>query len=491
MALLYGFDFTDAERAFRTASRFDPASPMPYWGIAMANGPNYNAPFPTLPEERAASDALAQARLRAPEVGLSHDLIAALTLRLDCVPRPNYTALNSAYAGAMRGLAGRYPDLADVQTLFAESLMSEHAWRLWGPAGAPGPDTREILSVLGSTLQRWPDDIGANHLYIHAVEASPHPELGLRSAQRMAAIGAAVGQGGGHLLHMAAHIYMRTGDYVAAEASTRAAFQSDRPLLENPVANPAYALGYAVHNLVFLMRAAEADGDLAQAQSAANELARVAEGARGEGEHGGGALDVGALEVPVRFGLWQSILAIPARPEAVPFRAAFAHFARGCAFAGLGQLPQALRERAALRSFLLTPEAPRAVGIPALPARIWYELAVHSLDARIQAARNQPAAGATQWRQAMAAADALPYAEPPAWPPVAVSLGAALLQAGDARAAEAAFRNALTRWPSDPRALFGLESALRRQNRIAEAETARREYLSQWRGASPPRLSVF
>jgi len=369
--------------------------------------------------------------------------------------------------------------------------MSEHAWHLWTAEGKPGPDTLEILRVLDSVLQRWPNHIGANHLYVHAVEASRHPERGLPSAHRMAALGTAVGPGGGHLLHMAAHIYMRTGDYVAAEASTRAAFQSDRPLLDQPVANPAYALGYAVHNLVFLLRAAEADGDLAQAQSAAAELTRVAASARGQGQQGGGALDVATLETSVRFGLWQEILATPLSPGAAPFQEAYAHFARGCSFAALGQVSQALRERTALHDLLRIPGPQRGVGIPELPARTWHELAVHSLDARIQSARNQPALSANQWRQAVATAATLPYAEPPAWPPVAVSLGAALLRVGDARGAESAFRDALARWPNDPRALFGLESALRRQGRSAEADAAHRGYVAQWRGTAPPRLSDF
>ena len=109
----------------------------------------------------------------------------------------------------MRGLAKQYPDDCDAQTLYADSLMVLNPWKLWGKDGKPAEGTEEIVRVLEEVMRRDPDHIGANHLYIHAIEASSHPEMGLEAAARLPVLAPNCG----HLVHMPSHIYARVGDH--------------------------------------------------------------------------------------------------------------------------------------------------------------------------------------------------------------------------------------------------------------------------------------
>src|SRR4029077_3758837 len=141
------------------------------------------------------------------------DYIQALAKRYTDASKPEFDKLEAAYHDAMREVYRRYPDDLDAATLFAESGMNLHPWKLYDREGKPAPGTVEIVSVLQSVLKRDPDHLRADHSYIHAVEASSHPEIGLPSAQPLAGLAPA----SGHLVHMPAHIYTRTGDHEASE----------------------------------------------------------------------------------------------------------------------------------------------------------------------------------------------------------------------------------------------------------------------------------
>ncbi|MGH3183970.1 MAG: hypothetical protein ACRDOE_19005, partial [Streptosporangiaceae bacterium] len=283
MALVYAFNVQAAERAFREATADDPSAAMPYWGLALAEGPNYNALQPSLAEAQAASDALEKARERAarlpPGPGATEEraYIEALALRFSGAPHPNYPQLEAAYGRAMGALSASYPGDPDAATLYAEGLMEQRAWSLWDANGQPGPDTQTILSVLEGVLRRWPAHLGANHLYIHAAEASSNPARALASAHRLDALAASGGfAGDGHLLHMPAHLYIRIGDFAAAERATLAGAASDRAYVRAHPGDLSYHLGYALHNLSFLVAVASLDGDYPAAISAAQELAAAA-----------------------------------------------------------------------------------------------------------------------------------------------------------------------------------------------------------------------
>jgi tetratricopeptide (TPR) repeat protein len=467
--------------SFERAAELDPKSPMPQWGIALARGPNFNAARISAAREALGYYAIRHAEaLAASAPPEEKAYVAALAQRFSPDAYAPRAPLARAYAQAMRRLWEAYPSDPDAGALYAESLMDLHAWRLWTPAGLPGPDTDEILLVLRGVLRRWPDHIGANHYLVHALEASPHPRQALASARRLARLAPAAG----HLVHMPAHIYMRIGDYAAAVRATLAAAAADRRYMdEKTILNAGYVRGYAEHNLQFLATAAAMDGQEAVATRAAQRLGAMA----GEGPEGQAYRSIGYF-VLVRFAEWRRVLAMPAPALGLALQSFFWRYARGCALAGLGQPARA-------RGDFVDMELAAAGGI--IPARVpalgrWAmvrALAAGDLLARIAEAQGDLRAAIAQWRAAIAVQDAMPYHEPPSWYPMRESLGAALLRAGEARKAEAAYRQDLRHNPDNPRSLLGLARALDALGRPAAARRVRRAYLEAWRGREPRQVA--
>src|SRR5262249_37491199 len=169
-------------------------------------------------------------------------------------------------------LAARYPDDLDAVTLYAESAMNLNPWRLWTSDGKPAEGTEEIVSTLESVLKRDPYHPGANHYYIHAVEASPHPERALPSAARLETLVPAAG----HLVHMPSHIYMRTGDYAASAKSNAAAVEVDRTYIKDNNIQGVYPFMYYGHNIHFLSVSQAMAGRFADAKQAADQLVELA-----------------------------------------------------------------------------------------------------------------------------------------------------------------------------------------------------------------------
>jgi len=230
LTLVFGFNHGGGIRMFQRAAELDPAAPMPLWGIALALGPHINNPDVDPESEQQAAETIAKAQRLAAAAGTPREraYIDALATRYSSASRPDLRTLDLAYKDAMAQLAKRFPDDLDAQTLYAESLMDLRPWALWSADGAPSDLTPEIVSILETVLRRDPNHPGANHYYIHAVEASPHPEKALASAKRLETLVPEAG----HLVHMPAHIYMRTGDFPAAIASNAAAAALDEPFIQ-------------------------------------------------------------------------------------------------------------------------------------------------------------------------------------------------------------------------------------------------------------------
>ena len=209
LALIYGFNHDEAARLFARAAELDPASPMPHWGIAYALGPNYN--LPAMPEREAlAWQAIEKAtHLMAKAPTRERAYVEALLQRYSKDPAADRKGLAEKYAAAMQTVMQRYPDDLDAATLYAEARMNLRPWQLWSLDGKPAEGTLEICAVLEGVLRRDPNHPGANHYYIHAVEASPNPERALPSAARLETLV----PGAGHLVHMPSHIYARVGEF--------------------------------------------------------------------------------------------------------------------------------------------------------------------------------------------------------------------------------------------------------------------------------------
>jgi tetratricopeptide (TPR) repeat protein len=479
--LLYGFNHDEAARYFRRAAELDPQSPMPYWGVALSIGPNYNDTAVDAARAQATYDAVKNAEQRAANGSeRERDYVAALAKRYSSPePAADWLAFHVEYSQAMREMVAKYPDDLDAATMFAESLMMLRPWQLWTLDGEPAPGTLELVAVLESVLRRDPNHPGANHFYIHAVEASRNLERAIPSATRLLTLT----PGAGHLVHMPGHIFLQTGDFdLAAETNVKAS-AADREFIERTGATGVYPLMYWTHNIHFVAYARAQQGRYEEAKQAAEEMvANVGDADREMQMLEGFRLY--PLMVDLRFHRWDTILATREPDRSRALSHAFWRYARAMAFAGQGKARDAQaeqrrfeRERAAV--------APEGQYLINNKAGGLLALAAATLDARVAAARGIPNAAVDAWQRAVGLEAALQYDEPPAWfYTVKQSLGGALLRGGDHEGAERVFREALTTRPRDGRLLYGLWQALLAQGRRSEATLVQQQFARAWGGAT-------
>ena len=483
LTLVFAFNHEEAARAFRRASELDPHSAMAYWGVALALGPCINLDVDP-PHEKAANEAVQKAlSFASAATERERYYVQALAKRYSSDPKVDLRKLAVEYANAMRELSKRYPDDLDAATLYAESLMDLHPWKLWSLDGRPTEGTEEIVAVLESVLRRDPNHLGANHYYIHATEASPHPEWALASARRLETLVPAAG----HLVHMPAHTYMRVGDYAAAAHSNAAGADADRVYLrESGTAGSMYDMLYYCHNLHFMSASYSMAGNFAHAKQAADELAAHVAPMLHD-------MPLAEMYAPyqifvlVRFHRWNEVLKMPPPNPSLAMTTAFWHFARGTAFAGKSQIEMAETERKSLDAAYQETPADLEFSMFSNKARTFLDLAANILDARIAAAKGEHERAIKYWEEAVRIEDGLYYGEPPEWfYPVRESLGGELLLNGQAARAEAVFRTDLEQYPRNPRSLFGLLKALEAQNKTANVEEVRGEFGAAWKNADVP-----
>jgi tetratricopeptide (TPR) repeat protein len=486
LILTYGFNHAEAIRSYRDAIAIDPSCGMCYWGVALALGPNINAPMDpaAIPD---ALDALAKATERIGGASpVEQGLVKALSARYSADPAADRVQLDMAYADAMRDLAAQYPDDVDVLTLFGEALMDLSPWQYWTPDGQATDYTPEIVATLESVLARDPNHPGANHYYIHAVEASRSPDRALPSAQRLETLV----PGAGHLTHMPSHVYWRVGQYRDAARVNETAISVDEATLRRGVtgadqgSHSCYALSSYPHNVHSLFAASHMHGRSEAALVSARKLVSVIP-------------DQAYREVPpledfrpmplfamVRFGQWSEIMAEPRPADDLQYTTGIWHWARGLASLRQGDLMAAEQEYARLLEISET-DAMRELSLASFPkAATLLEIATHVLGGEIEAVRGNPDAAIARLEAAVAIQDGLAYIEPPAWfYPARHNLGAVLLAAGRAPQAEAVYREDLRQYPNNGWSLLGLAQSLAAQGKAADAEEAQRRFADVWQQA--------
>jgi tetratricopeptide (TPR) repeat protein len=478
---IYAFNHDEAARSFERAADIDHKLAMAYWGVAEAVGPNYNDP--------ASDDRFVAAHVAIQKaVDFSGNAspaeqayIKAMALRFPVDPKADRRRAAEAYHDAMRELVKRFPDDLDAATLFAESAMNLHPWGLWMVDGTPREGTEEIVATLESVIKRDPNHLGAIHYYIHSVEASKSPERALAGANRLAALAPAAG----HIVHMPAHVYIRTGDYAAAVKTNQEAAEVDQAYIKASGAQGIYPMMYYSHNLHFIAMCSAMNGDYAEANKNADMLAAHV------GPH---VKDMPPLEgfmtipiaVDVRFHKWDEILKMPKPNPEMKTTTAFWHFARGMALASKGKIAEAEAEqRSVSEAEANTPEDM----IFAMPvnnkAKDVLMIARDVLSAKIALAKKDNAGAIALLQNAVAVQDALKYSEPEDWFfPVRESLGAALLMNGDNAGAEKVFREDLDHHPRNPRSLFGLQQALKAQGKEYDAAFVQKQLEASWKGGN-------
>ncbi|HEX5834950.1 MAG TPA: alpha/beta fold hydrolase [Pyrinomonadaceae bacterium] len=477
LAYIYAFNHDEAVRSFKQATQLDPQLAMGYWGMALGLGSNYNvqADGPSL---LSAYTNLQKAIELAPKAS-EHEraYINALAKRYSSDLNVDKQKLAVDYKIAMGELMKRYPDDMDAATLYAESMMNLRPWKLWSLDGKPAEETLEIVAVLESVLRRNPNHTGANHYYIHAVEASNNAERALPSAARLGKLAPKAG----HLVHMPSHIYIRTGDYAEAAQSNVDAIAADREYITKTGAQGLYTMMYYNHNIHFLASASALKGRYADSIKAARELeTNVAPHLK--------AMPMLEMFRPypivsqVRFNRWDDVLKEPKPDEALKITTGFWHFARGSAYAATNQPDKADAELKALQAVAKTIPADAPLGNNV--AVNVMKVADLALAGKIAFARGDKQTAFRLLNEAAAAEHATSYNEPADWDlPVGEVLGGLLLSSGEYAAAEKAFRDELKRHPRNGRALFGLAESLKQQGNKSSAQMVWREFEEAWKDA--------
>jgi hypothetical protein len=479
----WGFNFAEALRSFRAAVLADRGCALCRWGIAWSLGPSINHDMQAA-DVPIALDALVQARAYAAESAeRERALIDALSARYSPDPHADVERLAAGYADAMRAVAARFPDDADIAVLTAEAIMNAHPYDYWQRDGRPHRWTSEIERLLQRAIKRVPDHLAAHHYRIHLFEDSPQPERALDSAAKLPAVAPGIG----HLLHMPSHVYLRIGRYHDAVLANQAAAQADRDYLKAVKANPEYAINYVPHNLHYLWVAALWSGESATAREAAAELAAMAARLPAAAPAGGTAQHFLAAPwlTDLRFERWDALLARP-RPavEEQPYLAGLVAFARGIAQVRRGDSVAATSELARLERALDGAARARLRLRSANDTAEILQPARWLLKAELAAATGDAAGALRSARAAVAAEDRLQADEPAAWLfPSRHTLARLLLDAGRVGAARTAYQQDLKRNPENALALHGLAVAEERLGRGAEAARWRARAASAWQHA--------
>jgi tetratricopeptide (TPR) repeat protein len=478
LRLYYAFNHAEAIRAFEEAARRDDRCAICHWGIALAYGPNINAPMDSAAGV-AAYEALGRAQARAEHASEGERaLIDALAARYAPVPPADRTGLDSAYARAMAEVVRRFPGEDEAAVLYAESLMDLRPWNYWTDDDRPQPGTDEVLEHLERVLAGNADHPGACHLYIHAVEAA-YPERAVACAERLAGLM----PGAGHLVHMPGHIYIRVGRYMDAIRANEHAVHADETYIRDQRPGLGiYTAGYYPHNYDFMAFAAAMAGRGEQSLDAARKVRElIAEDLlRVPGMTFLQQFMMRPVQFRVRFGRWDEILAEVAPATDLAHARGLWHYARGRAYAARGDATAADGELLRLAAIVDDP------GLADVPlefnlARTILQIAQNVLAGEIAAVRGDFEGAVVRLSAAAEIEDGLTYGEPPEWVvPVRHDLGAVLLAAGRPADAEAAYRQDLKRFPDNGWSLNGLAKSLELQGRAAESAEVRAQAERAW-----------
>jgi tetratricopeptide (TPR) repeat protein len=474
--LLYGFNHDEAIRAFGRAVKADPSCALAWWGSAYARGIHINN-VDMVEEQSRLANAEAEKAIAAldQESAVERAIVQAVRQRYEWPAPKDRRPLDQSYAEAMERVWHQFPDDPDAGALFAESLMNLQPWDLWTGDAAPKGRALEVVAVLERTLTKTPLHPGANHFYIHAVEASPWPERAVAAAERLQTLV----PGSGHLTHMPSHIFIRTGRYAAAVEANQRAIQADEDYLK-VAPTPGFYNIYFLHNVHFLAYAAMMEGRYQTAMEAARKIettipldflkknVTIADG-----------FTTTALHVLVRFGKWDQILAEPEPDSWRLLSRAERHYARCVAFAALGQLDDARGELKLLDETAKGFTEEWKMGNNSAKEVVTIARRMAEGELAYREGRLDDAFRLLQ--EAVSLEVKLAYDEPPGWmQPVRHALGALLLAEGRHAEAERVYRDDLVRHPKNAWSLLGLQQSLQLQKKMLEAEALTEQVQQAW-----------
>ncbi len=472
IAWMYAFNHDEAIRSFAKAAELAPESAMPWWGISVCEGPNYNDPLMTPERNEAAWAALREAQKRLDDKNPKEvALVGALGARYAWPAPEDRSALNEAYATAMGDAWNKYPNDSLVGALYAEALMVQRPWKLYTKDRHPERETPKILETLERVMAMDPGNAGANHLYIHAIEPSITPERGIAAANRL---GMQIPKAG-HLNHMPSHIYIQTGMWDKSIEMNMIAMQSDGEYIErSPKQGIQYM--YQVHNAHMLAFSAMMAGREAEAMEAARamwetipeEMLPMV----------GGYVDLwmtSVYDVQKRFGRWDALLAEPAPPEFLPITTAVWHAHRAIAYAAKKDIANAKAEQSLFEVACANIPDDAVWGDD--PAYKLLDVSRHFVAGEIALQQGDWVTAAELLEAGAAIEDVLGYGEPPQWlQPIRHTLGVVYLKAEKFEQAERVYREDLSHWRENGWSLYGLARSLEGQGHDREAAELMKRY---------------
>lgn len=477
IAEMWNFNHGEAITSFKAAEAADPDCAMCYWAEALAYGPNINAPMAdddVAPSYAALRKALA---LRDKANGKERALINALNYRYGPAPVADRSKLDNAYADAMDETAKKFADDDFIATLAAEANMDTQPWDYWEPDGRAGKGrTDRTMELLDGVLARSPDHPGAIHFYIHMTEASNDPYRAAPYAEKLAALT----PGLGHLIHMPSHVYYRIGRFKDSIATNIEAVAADEQFIAENKASVFYEYGYYTHNVHFLMTSAQMAGDGPTALAMAKKLDAKLPADLAAVVPLGLPIKAAPYYAMAQFAGPQAILNLPDPGE--PYLQAAWRYARGEAFARLGDAENTKREADAIAAIIAATDFAPLESLM-VPATQIVTIEQKIIEARAAAAEGDFKSAIAAMETAVAEQEALPYTEPPFWYyPAKQTLAAMVLRAGDAERAEQLFIEALAEAPNNGWVLYGLSRSYEAQHDRNGAKFAERLFKDAWAG---------
>jgi tetratricopeptide (TPR) repeat protein len=482
LRLTYGFNHSEALRAFKEAARLDPQNAMAYWGWALVLGPNLNLPMLPYVVPQAYEAIQRAVALKGKVSERERAYIEALAARYTNDPEADRAPFDRAYARAMQKLVQRYPNDLDAATLYAASLMNLSPWDYWNLDGSPKGRTAEILETLQSVVERDPRHAGALHYHIHAVEAR-HPERGEKQADMLSGLM----PGAGHMVHMPSHIYMRVGRFTDSYEANLRAVKADEGYITQCRSQGLYPLNYYPHNIHFMAWSAMLQGRPQEALAAARKIVEKVPPVLSADKNTWALYETFLSQpmfVMVRFGMWDEMLAEPKPDIESRFMTGIWHYGRALAYIHNDQAAEARRELRSLRA------ARKAMGeeqhyIGFATAEKLMTIAEETVRGELAYREGNLTKGLAHLERAVRLEDTLRYNEPPDWYfPVRHFLGAMLLDAGRPDEAEVVYAADLRKNPENGYSLFGLRTALERQGRSEDAQAVAMRFDRSWADAN-------
>ncbi|KAJ5637078.1 hypothetical protein N7490_006957 [Penicillium lividum] len=491
---VYSFNHAEGAYCFQQAAAHDPLCAMAYWGIAYAVGPNYNKAWNKFDHDdlhtsvKRGYEASRTAKgLAGNATAFEKGVIEAIQSRFPTdQPATDYHAVNKKYASAMKPVYDEFGHDLNVATLYADSLMNMAPWALWNLfTGKPNPiaPTIEVKAVLDRALAQEQDGANFNpgllHLYIHFIEMSPTPELGINVADYLRDLV----PDAGHIHHMPTHLDILIGDWRRSIASNSKATLVDDKYFRKAGAKNFYTF-YRLHNYHSLVYAAMFAGKSKTALDAVTrmeftvpeEVLRIQSPPMADWLEQ--FMSVG-IHVMVRFGMWEELKhkELPEDPVLYASTTAVIHYARGVAFAATGEVASAQQEQDLFHeAWARVPKSRRVYNGKMVDV---LKVAAAMLEGEIQYRCASYDDAFAAMRRAIGLEDALPYSEPWSWmQPVRHAYAALLMEQGHLEEAAKTYRADLgldssiirpRRHPNNVWSLKGYHECLTRLGRMEEA----------------------